>query len=138
MSKELTKQKAIELLRCAIINCDNSRKIPQLINLLKIQIKEALKFIESQPLNWKERAKLMNDLLQHQRKEIDRLRDLKSQPEVDEETERHWTEVCHLIATLPEKTPNDETWQTLRKWLQEEIKMPIQPKEAGVRIKKGK
>lgn len=60
---------------------------------------------------------------------------IESQPEVDEETEIHWVEVCRLIANLPEIAPNDETWQELRKWLQEEIKISNQPKKADVRIK---
>lgn len=41
------------------------------------------------------------------------------------ERRRHWAEVCRLIATLPNTTPSDETWQELRKWLKEEIRVPL-------------
>lgn len=36
----------IELLNCAEINCDNAKRVPQLIGLVKIQIGEAIKLIE--------------------------------------------------------------------------------------------
>lgn len=68
----MSNEKSIELLRCAIVNCDNSKKIPELIDLVKIQIEEALKLIENQPkitkeelyeLNLHETRDAINDLI---------------------------------------------------------------------------
>jgi len=48
MGKENVMEEAIELLRCAIINCDNVKKIGvSLIGLVKAQIEAALKIIET-------------------------------------------------------------------------------------------
>ena len=38
--------KIIELLRCAEINCDNAKRVPVLIDLVKVQIQEAIKELE--------------------------------------------------------------------------------------------
>jgi len=39
-------QEAIEMLRCAEINCDNAKRVPVLLNAVKMQIQEALKLLE--------------------------------------------------------------------------------------------
>lgn len=42
------KMDAIELLRCAEINCDNIKKIgPVMIDIVKTQISEAIKLLEN-------------------------------------------------------------------------------------------
>ena len=42
----MSKLKIIELLRCAEINCDNSKRVPVLIDLVKVQIQEAIKELD--------------------------------------------------------------------------------------------
>jgi len=42
-------EQAIEMLRCALVNCDNIKKVgPVMIDIVKSQIEEALRLIDSE------------------------------------------------------------------------------------------